>query len=123
MIQCISMSEIFAFAQCQPDTTRFSAEPSDIRRARQFIQQNYADVMSLTNTARVAGLSRGHFSEKFKRITGMNFVEYVERVRFEHACRRLYGSNERVSEIAFESGFQSLSQFNRVFKKFTGKTP
>ena len=99
------------------------AEPTDIRKARRFIQENYTDGVSLDSVARAAGVSAGHLSEKFKQITGFNFVEYVGRLRVERACERLRDSADPISHIAFEVGFQSLSQFNRVFKKFSRKSP
>jgi AraC-like DNA-binding protein len=78
----------------------------------------------LTNVATAAGINRTHLSEKFKNVTGTKFVDYVARNRFEKARKRLEEDVDlRVSEIAFASGFQSLSQFNRVFKKFSGKSP
>ena len=53
----------------------------------------------------------------------MNFVDYVARIRFKKACRLLHNGGLRISDIAFAAGFQSLSQFNRVFKKLCGKSP
>lgn len=100
-----------------------SAEPIDIRRARDFIHQYYADKVSLARAARAANISAGHLSEKFKQVTGIKFVNYVGWVRVEQACQRLRESNAPISEIAFEVGFQSLSQFNRVFKKVSDKSP
>jgi AraC-like DNA-binding protein len=99
------------------------AEPSDIKRARRFIHDHFADKISLPMAAGAAGISPGHLSEKFKGITGLNFVEYVRRIRFREACRRLAESEKRISEIAFAVGFQSLSQFNRVFKQLSGRSP
>jgi methylphosphotriester-DNA--protein-cysteine methyltransferase len=60
---------------------------------------------------------------KFKQVTGVNFVDCVARTRFEKACDLLQNPDLRISEIAFAVGFQSLSQFNRVFKKLSGKSP
>jgi AraC-like DNA-binding protein len=68
-------------------------------------------------------MSANHLSEKFKQVTGVNFVDYIARIRFEKACELLLNSNLRISEIAFTVGFQSLSQFNRVFKRSSGKSP
>jgi len=99
------------------------AEPADILRARNFIRESFADPLSLRGVARAAGLSAGHLSEKFKNVTGSKFVDYVARVRFEKACECLAREDRRISEIAFEVGFQSLSQFNRIFKKLSGKSP
>ena len=64
-----------------------------------------------------------YFSEKFKEATGINFVEYVARTRVEKARNLLQNPNLRISEIAFDVGFQSLSQFNRAFKAITGQSP
>ena len=68
-------------------------------------------------------MNANHLSENFKQVTGINFVEYVARTRFANACDLLRNPNLHISEIAFAAGFQSLSQFNRVFKRFSGKSP
>jgi AraC-like DNA-binding protein len=68
-------------------------------------------------------MSANYFSEKFKEATGLNFIEFVARTRIEKARNLLQNPNLRISEVAFEIGFQSLSQFNRTFKKVTGRSP
>jgi AraC-like DNA-binding protein len=99
------------------------AEPVEIWKARKFIQEHSTEELSLSKVAKAAHISRNHLSEKFKQVTGTNFVEYVARTRFEKACELLHDVDLRISEIAFAVGFQSLSQFNRVFKKFSAKSP
>jgi AraC-like DNA-binding protein len=99
------------------------AEPVEIWKARKFIQEHSAEELSLTKVAKAANISRNHLSEKFKQVTGTNFVEYIAWTRFEKACDLLRNSNLRISEIAFAVGFQSLSQFNRVFKKLSEESP
>ena len=99
------------------------AEPVEIWKARKFIKEHSVEELSLNKVAKAAGVSRNHFSEKFKQVTGINFVEYVARTRFENACDLLRNPNLRISEIAFATGFQSLSQFNRVFKRISLKSP
>ncbi|MGZ5566768.1 MAG: helix-turn-helix domain-containing protein [Limisphaerales bacterium] len=64
-----------------------------------------------------------HFCKMFKKATGLNFTDYVSRVRVEKAKNLLLNPNLRISEIAYEVGFQSLTHFNRVFKKITGQSP
>ncbi len=98
-------------------------EPADVWKARRFIEQNSTEPISLSKVARAVNISPTHLSEKFKQVTGINFVDYVARKRFENARAQLRSNNLRVSEIAFAVGFQSLSQFNRVFKRFAGKSP
>ncbi len=95
----------------------------EIWKARKFIEEHSAEELSLRKVAKAVNASSNHLSEKFKQITGINFVEYVARTRFEEACRLLHDVDLRISEIAFEVGFQSLSQFNRVFKKLSRKSP
>jgi AraC-like DNA-binding protein len=102
---------------------RERAEPVEIWKARKFIDEHSDDELSLTKVAKFSNISGNHLSEKFKEVTGINFVDYVARTRFEKACDLLQDSNLRISEIAFSVGFQSLSQFNRVFKKISGKSP
>lgn len=99
------------------------AETVRIWKARSFIHAHSGDELSLGQVARAANTSPNYFSEKFKEATGTTFVNYVARARFEKAASLLREPKMRVSEIAFAVGFQSLSQFNRVFKKFAGKSP
>lgn len=99
------------------------AEPADVWRARRFIEENSIEPISLTKVANAVNICPTHLSEKFKHVTGIKFVDYVARLRFEKARALLQDPDARVSEIAFAAGFQSLSQFNRVFKKLSGESP
>jgi AraC-like DNA-binding protein len=99
------------------------AESVRIWKARNFIHEHVGEELSLTSVAAAADTSANYLSEKFKEATGINFVRYVARARYEKAATLLRETDLRVSEIAFATGFQSLSQFNRVFKKFSGKSP
>ncbi|HEY6111546.1 MAG TPA: AraC family transcriptional regulator [Chthoniobacterales bacterium] len=99
------------------------AEPVEIWKARKFIEEHSAEELSLSKVAKAANISPNYLSEKFKEVTGINFVDYINRIRFETACRLLQDADIRISEIAFAVGFQSLSQFNRVFNKLAGKSP
>ena len=99
------------------------AEPEAVWRARRHIEEKFREELSLPDVARVVNMSANYFSEKFKEVTGLNFVEYVARTRIEKARNLLQNPNLRISEVAFEVGFQSLSQFNRAFKRIVGKSP
>jgi AraC-like DNA-binding protein len=94
-----------------------------IWKARNFIQDHFGEELSLPKVAKAANTSANYLSEKFKEATGTTFVKYVARTRFEKAAALLRDADLRVSEIAFAAGFQSLSQFNRTFKKLAGKSP
>jgi AraC-like DNA-binding protein len=99
------------------------AEPAKIWKARRYIQEHSDEALSLTAVARFVNISPNHLSEKFKEVTGVKFVDYIAHSRFARACVLLQDRRRRISEIAFEVGFQSLSQFNRVFRRFSGKSP
>ncbi len=99
------------------------AEPVEIWKARKFIEEHSGEELSLSKLAKVVNVSANHLSEKFKQVTGVNFVEYIAWTRFEKACDLLRNSTLRISEIGFAVGFQSLSQFNRVFKKLSEGSP
>jgi AraC-like DNA-binding protein len=99
------------------------AEPRDIWKARKFMEEHSTEPLSLGKVAKAVGINATHLSEKFKQVTGSKFVDYVARIRFEAARKLLEDVDLRISEIAFAVGFQSLSQFNRVFKKLSGKSP
>ena len=99
------------------------AEPVAIWKARKYIDEHSREELSLTRVAKAVNMNPNYLSENFKRVTGINFVDYVAHARFKNACDLLRNSRLRISEIAFAVGFQSLSQFNRVFKKLSGKSP
>lgn len=98
-------------------------QPVEIWKARKFIYAHSDEELPLTRVAKSVHISPNYLSEKFKEVTGLNFVQYVTRTRTNKARVLLRDSNQRVSEIAFAVGFQSLSQFNRAFKKVTRQTP
>lgn len=99
------------------------AEPRDIWKARLFIEEHANEHLSLGRVASAVGINATHLSEKFKQVTGIKYVDYVARTRFEKARELLKDVDLRISEVAFAVGFQSLSQFNRVFKILSGKSP
>lgn len=98
-------------------------EPPMVTKAKAYIEEHQADDLSLGEVARAVNASVFYFCKVFKRATGINFTEYVSRVRIEKAKNLALNPNLRISEIAFAVGFQSLTHFNRVFKKITGMSP
>jgi len=100
-----------------------NSEPPLITRAKEYIKQHLSEELSLGMVAKAVNASSFYFCKMFKKITGINFTHYVSRVRIETAKNLLLNPNLRVSEIAYEVGFQSLTHFNRVFKKIVGQSP
>jgi AraC-like DNA-binding protein/ligand-binding sensor protein len=100
-----------------------SAEPPVITRAKRYIEDHHRDDLSLGQVAASVHTSLFYFCKLFKRHTGVSFTEYVSRLRTEKAKKLLLNPNLRVSEIAYEVGFQSLTHFNRVFKRILHESP
>ena len=97
--------------------------PAFVTKVCSEIQRRYQEPLSLGQAAAICGLSRGYFCRAFHDFTGLRFVEYVHAVRVERVCQILRDSDCSISEAAFAVGFQSLSQFNRAFRKLKGTTP
>ena len=99
------------------------SEPAAVTRARQFISQNQGGAICLATVAKAVNTSTFYFCKLFKKSTGLTFTDYLARLRIEKAKALLLKPDLRVSEIAYEVGFQSLTHFNRVFRKLTGDSP
>ena len=100
-----------------------NAEPPVITKAKQYIEEHHGDDLSLGEVAKAVHTSSFYFCKLFKRATGFNFTMFVSRLRVEKSKNLLLNPNLRVSEIAYEVGFQSLTHFNRIFKRITGQSP
>ena len=88
-----------------------------------YVNATFADSISQTRAAGLAGLSPSAFSRFFHRRAGKTFESYVNEVRVGHACRLLDERDASVTEVAFQVGFNNLSNFNRRFRQVTGLTP
>lgn len=100
-----------------------AADSPAIAKARLFIAEHHAEELSLADIARIVNMSTFYFCKTFKRATGMTFTDYLTRVRVEKVKNILLNPQKRVSEAAYEAGFQSLSQFNRAFRRVAGESP
>ena len=116
-------AEHLAMKSNQIAVQQANAEPPVIAKAKQFIQEHHTEDLCLAQVAQAVHTSVFYFCKLFKKVTGIHFTEYVSRLRTEKAKNLLLNPNLRVSEIAYEVGFQSLTHFNRVFKKVVGESP
>jgi AraC-like DNA-binding protein/ligand-binding sensor protein len=94
-----------------------------LREARRYIEANSTQRLTLAGVAGVVGLSPNYFSNKFHDFTGVSFTDYLAGVRVANATCLLSLPGCRINEIAFDVGFNSIAQFNRVFRKVTGMSP
>lgn len=106
----------------------FSAQTIDSRSRRidkvyTFIEKNYQQAINLTDVAELVGMSEVGFCRFFKQRTGKTFVESLNETRLAHAASLLINTTQTVSEICFASGYNNLSNFNRLFLKRKKCTP
>ena len=103
--------------------TRAASELPAVAKARSFIAEHQTEEISLGDVARAVNMSAFYFCKTFRKVTGVTFVDYLARLRVESVKNLLLDPHKRISEAAFEAGFQSLSQFNRVFRRVAGEAP
>ena len=94
-----------------------------ITKSRIYVDAHIEDDVSLGQVAHAVNVSANYFSELVKKATGINFVDYVSRVRVEKTKHLLLDQSRQITEIAFDVGFKSLSQFNRTLRRHVGMTP
>jgi AraC-like DNA-binding protein len=106
-------------------TAALAARPRDHRLAAVLAQihEHAATGLEQPQAAAAAGLSPAAFSRFFRRATNKSFVAHLNEVRVGLACRALLDSDQPVTGVAFEAGFQNVANFNRRFRQVTGMTP
>lgn len=123
----VRLLEVFAqhlsLAAEQIATQQDHTEPALVTKAREFIEQHQGEEIALSDVAKAVHASTFHFCKTFKKATGFTFTQYVSLVRVAKAKHELANPQKRISEIAYEVGFQSLTHFNRIFRKITGQNP
>lgn len=94
-----------------------------LRKAQEYIAANYQNEIRLNDLAKMANMSPSSFSRFFKLRTGRSISDYIIGIRLDVASRELVSSNKAIADICFSSGFNNVSNFNRIFKKNKGYTP
>ncbi len=88
-----------------------------------YIHNNYSDDLSLSALSKLFYISECYLSHQFKKITGFTVTDYIQITRVRMVQNLLITTNSDISDIAFSCGFNSFSQFNRVFRKHTSMSP
>lgn len=94
-----------------------------IEKVFEYMRASYNKDVSLTDVAKIAGMTEVSFSRFIKKRTGKTFVESLNDIRLGYAARKLIDSSETIAEIAFKCGFNNVPYFNRLFKKKKNITP
>lgn len=121
-IMCQSEKKVFLCSENYKQTydERGNKKMTDVYT---YIRENYFKQISLEQIAKIAEMSPISFSRFFKKNCGAGFVEYLNRVRTNKACYLLRETEYQVQDIAVECGFESISNFNKQFRKTEGLSP
>ena len=106
------------FVPCQDESAG-----ERINRTYDYVLKNFAHRLSHEEIAQRASMSLSAFCHYFKRVTGRTLTDFITEVRIGHVRRLLIETNDGVAQIAFASGFESLSNFNRCFRELSGVSP
>jgi transcriptional regulator GlxA family with amidase domain len=94
-----------------------------VKRAQEYIEQNYTERISVDDLAREVGVSRRNLERRFRKATYNSIVEYIQRVRIEAAKQTLEKERENVNEAMYKAGYNDSKAFRTTFKKLTGLSP
>ncbi|WP_149240688.1 AraC family transcriptional regulator [Dyadobacter sp. 32] len=99
------------------------SETERMQKVHNYVLQHFAQEIRLGDVASLAGMSEAAFCRYFKARANKTFIDFVNEIRIGHACKLLLDDKFTIAQIAYDSGFDSLSNFNRNFKKYIGHTP
>jgi AraC-like DNA-binding protein len=112
-----------AYAQYQIKLSEATQQSRALERALSFIRNHFTEPISLDDIARVACTSKRNLSRLFQAKTGMTVLDSIQQMRIDRACSQLQAGDMTCMQVAFECGFGSVQQFNRVFHKLRQCTP
>ena len=98
-------------------------DDGDIKKAQEFIENNYCDKISVDLLADICLVGRRSFERRFKKATSNTVVEYMQRVRIEAAKMSLETIRDNVNEVMYNVGYTDTKAFRMIFKKITGLSP
>lgn len=101
----------------------YSYNSRRIETTFEYMKQNFDKPLTLGDVAKLANMSEASFSRFFKQRTGINFIDSLNEIRLGHASRLLIDTTQSIAEVAYNCGFNNISNFNRIFRKKKNTTP
>lgn len=114
---------LYRYLPCQTGDPEENEALEKIRAVVQYIKRHYPEQISISDLADACHLSQYYFMRFFKQHMNMTCVEYLNQYRLEIAAGRLISGGGSIMDVALDTGFRSISYFNRVFKRKFGMTP
>ena len=124
LLHSLSQSKDYQFITNENYTNLHKlSETERMQKVYEYVSKNFKDTIKLSDIAEKVNMSEAAFCRYFKKRTNRSFVDFVNEIRIGNACKLLSQNTLNVSGICFESGFNTISNFNFHFKKIVGKTP
>ena len=123
LTQCFSVLDAGAYTQHRTPSAGKAGSRERFKTAAAYIEEHFSSPITLQALADAVGLSRQHFCRFFRETSGMSPMEYVNFRRIDAAAKALLETDDAVTEIAGRCGFETLSYFNRQFRRQKGCTP
>ena len=118
--QCAESRTLASSSFAKADTAH---ESRRVNKVKKYIDEHYMDDLRLEQLSEMVAMTPAAFSRFFHQRTGKSLAEYIIDIRLGHAARMLIDSIKPVSEICYTCGFNTLSNFNRLFRKRKGCSP
>ncbi len=123
IFQFLAESEEYVDLDVRPISSQTILKQQErMHRIHQFVETNFQKPIDTQQIADEVNLTLPAFCRYFKKTTKLTYTDFVNQYRIQYA-KKLLIQDKNVTEACFESGFESLSYFNRIFKKWTGETP
>lgn len=123
LLQLLSQDDDRELLHTNPYSQVYSHRQKEkLKQVYQYIDEHYHEKISVAQVASISHLSKEAFCRYFKKMTKLTFTEFLNHYRINIAKKRLL-QDYNVTETCFACGFESLSYFNRVFRKVTGVSP
>jgi AraC-like DNA-binding protein len=104
--------------------THKDSETDRMQKVHDYVIKHYRDKIQLQEISGIVSMSEAAFCRYFKKRTNKTFSDFVNEIRIGNACKLLSTTEDlAITQIAYESGFNTLSNFNKQFQKITQKTP
>ena len=123
ILQKLAQSNEFELLHTKPYVNRYSKKEQErIRQIYAMVDERYQNKITVDEVAKMCNLTKPAFCRYFKKATGNTFINFLNQYRISNA-KRLLMLGKNISETCYDCGFESLSYFNRTFKKVTGLNP
>lgn len=116
-------NEVKTIVQAGYTNANKESEKDRMSRVHEFVMDHFQQDIKQEEVASLINMTSSSFSRYFKSRMNKSFSDFLSEVRISHACKLLHSENLNISEVSYDSGFNTLSNFNRQFKERMGMTP